>query len=356
MKKFKMLVVPVVLGMILVGCGDKKKDESGSTKTSKSDVANVEVKEGDYVKLPSDKGKESIELNLNVKNNSKSKFYVAEDSFYLIEKGKDEKISAKEMMGSDMGSLDIYKSIINGDLSPDKSLSGKIFFEIEEGKEYVLNFSSHGFDEKSGKELEEIEVPLDLKKMEDSKKTLDEPVKAFEAYLDVVFLNKENENYKKLVSNDKEKDQEILKKEFSKAMKGMIFSSNTSDEKISKAYEQFYREQASKFKVETDLETRLSDVAIIDAKISGINDQSITSAASKIKEEYYDKTGDFDMEKESEYLVNNFEKALKEGQVNHLQDTKVTMIKKDKKWNLELNSDNYYENKKMVSSFLGNNY
>lgn len=356
MKKLKMLVVPAVLGMVLVGCGGKKGDESGSTKGSKNNVANVEVKEGSYVKLPSDKGKESIELDLNVKNNSKSKFYVAEDSFYLTEKGKDEKIAAKGMLGSDMGSLDIYKTVINGDLSPEKSLSGKIFFEIQEGKEYTLNFSSHGFDEKAGKELEEVEVPLDLKKMEDSKKALDEPMKAFQAYMDVVFLNKENKDYETLVGNDKAKDQEVIKKEFSKNMKSMIFSANTSDDKMAKAYEQFYKEQSSKFKVESEMETRLSDLAVIEVKMSGINDQSLFTATSKIKEEYYDKTGDFDMEKESEYLVNNFEKALKEGQVNHLQDAKVTMTKKDKKWHIELSSDNYYENKQLVSGFLGKNY
>ncbi|MEG0254215.1 MAG: DUF5105 domain-containing protein [Vagococcus sp.] len=347
MKKIKMLVVPMILAVVLTAC-------SGSEQKNK--VATIEVKDGSYVQLDGSSDKETVELDVKLKNNSDNKFIVMEDSFYLVEKGNDEKIKEKDMTSGDLITTDIYKSIINGDLSPEKSLSGKIFFDIKKDTEYSLFFTSHSFEEKTGKSHDDVEIPLDLKKFEDSKKSLDEPIKALNAYIDEVLLNKENKDYEKLVENDKTKEKELIKNAFSKEFTNFMFSGNSSDEQINKLFEQYTKAQSSHFKVETELDTRLSDVAIINAKMTGINSESISAGILKVKTEYYDKTGDFDQEKENEYAVNNFEKVLKDAKVGHLTDTKITLTKEKDKWKIAMDTDKLYENKKLISSYLGSNY
>lgn len=348
MKKIKMLALPMVMAVILTGCG------GGSTQKGK--VATIEVKNGSYVQFGGSSDKDTIELDIKLKNDSDNKFIVMEDSFYLVEKGNDEKIKEKDVTSGELITTDVYKTVINGDLSPEKSLSGKVFFDVKKDKEYKLFFTSHGFEEKTGKSHEDVEVPLDLTKFEDSKKAMDEPVKALNAYIDVVLLNKENKDYEKLVENDKEKEKEIVKNAFSKDFTSYMFSANTSDEQINKLFDQYTKEQSTKFKVETELDTRLTDFAMINAKISGINSESLSASILKTKEEYYDKTGDFDQEKENEYVVNSFDKVLKEAKVGHLTDAKLSMTKEKGKWNIIMDSDKFYDNKKLISSYLGRNY
>lgn len=349
MKKIKVLAISILLGIIFVGCSSNPKNEK--------QVANIEIKNGTFVKVAKQKDKEDIlELDVKIKNNSDEKLMIMEDSFYLVEEGNDEKIASKDMTGSDFGTMNIYKKIINGDLSSDKSLSGKVFFDVKSDKKYTLNFTSYSFDEKTGDKHADVKIPLDLEKYEKSKKKLEDPLKAFEAYVDVVFLDKENKNYEDLVVNDKEKDKEILKKEFSKVAKDYFFTGNISDEKITKMFEQYSKEQASKYKIESDLVYSLSDMALIDVKISGMNSDSLVNAILKEKSAYSEVNEDFDIDKENNYVIENFDKVLKNGEVNHLNDGEITLVKEDNKWSIELDSDQFYDNKILVNSFFGYNY
>lgn len=355
MKKLKLLMVPMILGLVLVGCSNEKSKEE-SKGASEKDVATVEIKEASYVKIGKASKNQTIELDVKVKNNSDSEFVIMEDSFYLVEKDDDEKISAKNLLGVDFGSVGLYDIAINGQLAPDKSLSGKVFFDVDKDKEYTLNFVSNGYDEETGKSLKEIEMPLNLKDMADSEKKIEEPLQAFQAYVDVIFLNKENENYDKLVVNDKASEKDKLKKEFSKRMKSGLFSGNTSDEQMAKAFEQYATEQVTKFEAKSTLEQRISDKAQISVSVSGMNSDALFDSILKAHTEYYEKSGDFDAEKENNYVLSNFDKILKPIATNHVSDVKVVLIKEGDKWNFEWDSDKYYENKELLSAYFGSRY
>ncbi|MGG0463034.1 DUF5105 domain-containing protein [Priestia aryabhattai] len=90
--------------------------------------------------------------------------------------------------------------------SSDKIGAGKqkkltFVFEVKKDKKYKIRLqpTSSDYDE----EIDEVTLTLDTKKYAKSYNKLQDPEKALQAYTEVLYLNKENVDYDKYVTADK---------------------------------------------------------------------------------------------------------------------------------------------------------
>lgn len=350
MKKFKLIVMIVVL-LTLVACGNTKKETSGNT-TTKSKVAELTIKEGRYVEPiggDNEDGQDYLALDLKVKNTSNNKIFLFDESFYLVEKGEDDKIKPVQ--------LDYENKIkgfsLEGDLSSEKSTSGTVVFAIEDDKEYNLIFSPNGYDD-DGKSNDDVEIALDLKKYEKSKKELDEPVKALQAYIDVVLLQKENDDYDKLVANDSKTEIDMVTKEYSNMMKDTFYSYRLTDDDLAKAFESYTGNQKEAVEVKLIPAGNIGDLAKVKVDFKGISSQAVNDLITKFENEYDEKNDNYESEKSEQYAVSKLEEVYSTADVGEPRnDIYVTLSKKDGKWTIDYKKDESYENKYLLKAFLG---
>lgn len=350
MKKFK-LIIMIVAVLTLAACNNATKKNSGNA-TTKSKVAELTIKDGRYVEPiggDNEDGQEYLALDLKVKNTSKNKMFIFDESFYLLEEGEDDKIKPLQ--------LDYENKIkgfsLAGDLSSEKSVSGTVVFAVEEGKKYNLAFNSSGYDD-DGNSHDDVEMPLDLKKYEKTKKELDEPVKALQAYIDVVFLQKENDDYEKLVANDSKTEIEMVTKEYNNMMKDTFYSYRLTDDDLAKAFESYAGNQSEAIEVTLTSVGNIGDMAKVKVDFKGISAQAANDLISKLKDEYYNKNDDYNSEKEEQYAVSKLEEVYSTADVGEPRnDIFVIMSKKDGKWSIDFKKDDFYENKYLLRAFLG---
>lgn len=344
MKKFKLIMAVMALSL-LAACGNS----SGGTK-SKNQVAEVVIEEGAFIDPiggDSEEEQDVIALKVKVKNTSKDKMYLFDQSFYLIEKGKDEKITPMR--------LDYESNIkeISGDLSPGKSQSGTVAFIVEEDKKYELVFSSNGFDEK-GKGHDEVETTLDLSEYDETKEHLEDPSKALQAYIDVVFLAKENADYDKLVANDVEADCEMVKKEYIKGLKDSFYSYRVSDDESSKAFESYVGNQSDAVEVTLKSAGNVSNMAKVNVDFKGIARKAVADGIDDFEEEYDDKNNNYEPEKREQYALSKLEEVYSNAEVGEPRDElAIVLTKKEDKWFIDFKSEDAYQNKQLIRAYLG---
>lgn len=351
MKKLKLLIIIAMLGVV-TACGNTSKEGSETTasETTKSKVAEVTIKEGQYIDPiggDTEDDQNVIALEMKVKNTSNDKMYIFDESFYLVEKGDDEKIKPLR--------VDYQNKIkdFSGEISSGKSLSGTVVFAVEDDKKYELIFSPNSYDEE-GNSSEDVEMALDLKKYEDSKKKLDEPVKALQAYIDVVFLQKENKDYDTLIANDSKTDIEMITKEYTNMIKDTFYSYRLSDDEMSKAFESYVGNQREAIELTLTSAGNVGDLAKVKVDFKGISQQAANDLINNFETEYDDTTNDYDSEKREQYAVTKLEDVYSTAEVGEPRDEIfVTMTKKDDKWTIDFKSDDSYENTYLLKAYLG---
>lgn len=350
MKKFKLVIM--VMGLLtLVACGNTTKKDSGNA-TTKSKVAELTIKNGYYVEPiggDNESGQEYLALDLKVKNTSKNKMFIFDESFYLVEKGEDDKIKPVQLDYENK----IKSFSLAGDLSSEKSVSGTVVFAIDEDKKYDLMFSSSGYDDE-GNSHDDVELALDLTKYEKSKKELNEPIKALQAYIDVIFLQKENDDYEKLVANNSKTEIQMVSKEYDNMMKDTFYSYRLTDDDLAKSFESYIGNQKEAVEVELTSAGNIGDVAKVKVDFKGISSQAVNDLITNLKNEYDEKNNDYDSEKREQYAVSKLEEVYSTAEVGEPRnDIFVTMTKKDGKWTIDYKKDDSYENKYLLRAFLG---
>lgn len=356
MKKVQILVVVVMLGL-LTACGNAGSEGKGkvskdkTSNVSKNKAAEVTVEGGSFIDLfggDSDDEQEYIALNLKVKNTSKEKMFLWDESFYLTEKGDDEKIQATRP------DYDSELKEFSGDVASGKSLSGTVVFEVDSSEKYTLVFSTNSYDDK-GNSLGDVELDLDLSKYEKTKEKLSEPQKALQAYIDVVLLQKENEEYEKLVGNDSEADIAMVKKEYIKDMKDTFYKFRPSDEEYDKAFASYVANQKEAIELELTPAGNVGERAKVEVSFKGVSEREVSELIREFKDEYYEKNDDYDTGKQEEFAFSKLEEIYSEAEIGEPRnDIFITMTKKDDKWVIDFKSDNAYENKDLLKAFLGN--
>src|SRR5699024_2753782 len=89
----------------------------------------------------------------------------------------------------------------NNDIGAEKQKNMDVIFDVEKDSEYELSISPTSSDYEAS--VQDTTVNLDTSEYNDSLKTLETPGDALEEYIDTIYLDQDNDDYKELVSADK---------------------------------------------------------------------------------------------------------------------------------------------------------
>src|SRR5699024_12482530 len=89
----------------------------------------------------------------------------------------------------------------NSSIGTGKQKTVNVMFDVDEDKEYDLSVSSMSSDYEI--QTADATVCLDTSEYNDSLESLKDPKKALEAYVETSYCDKDDSDYKKLVSADK---------------------------------------------------------------------------------------------------------------------------------------------------------
>lgn len=204
MKKVFKYALFTAAALSLSACAFAPKQTNNSTpassqekKSASNGQVEVKVKSGEYVQ-PDDDATDSkyLAVELEFKNKTDKKMTISTYDLSVYN-SDDVKVEPKRVYDSSNN----FKSLENQDLAKDKSMSGYLVFEVEEGKRYDLHYAprSYSSDEE---EPEEIELEVNPSDYPDN---VDQAKNVVEDYVNQVFLGgeaKDKDSKKSTKDND----------------------------------------------------------------------------------------------------------------------------------------------------------
>ncbi|KZN98503.1 DUF5105 domain-containing protein [Pseudobacillus badius] len=337
-KKIGIFAFMLSIMLVLAACGGSGTKEA-SGETGKSKVAEVSIDKAEFI-LAGDDGEAEEEtagmllVDLKVKNDSKSSINVSSyDGVYLYD--GDEQLSPETSVYARGIDLETEGS---SDIGAGKVKTIPLYFNAEKDKKYKIGVTPRL--SKPGEEAEEIMLELDTKKYAKSFNELQDPAKALTAYIDVIYLGKDNEDYEKLVTADKEAVQEEAKTGFKKQL-DLSLPDATTDADIDKYYNSYKSALGEKATVEAKTTAKAGDKAVVKLDYSTVSTNKLYDKLYDYQKEYRTNTGGFDTEKEKQYALSKFDAAVQSLEVAKSQHgAEIKMVKKDGKWTVDT-SDHY---------------
>lgn len=322
------------------GSSEKKSNSKSKNKdleVSIEDASFVLVGNGDKEVEGEDADKGILGVKFKLKNKSKEGIQVETTDGMKLYDG-DNQENALSRSDYFNGELEIeYDS--DGDLGAGKSKTVVNYFKVEKDKEYEIGINANSDDYK--REIEEVIVKLDTSDYESSFDTIQDPGKALTAYIDMIYLDRDNNDYEKLVSADKAAIQEKAKKAFKDKVK-LHFNPKLSDAEVDKLYANYKSVQAQKAKYTTTTSENVNGRAIVTLDASIVSLDSITSAMYEYESEYRKKTKEYNDNATKKYIMSKFGKIVDEQEINEVEGLKIPLIEEDGKWRVDT-SESYGE-------------
>jgi hypothetical protein len=356
-KKIGIIVLALTSALLMTGCGANgaKKETKDGSKASAAKAVGLEVNlKNGYVALSEKKemsdDTEYLALEVNVKNTSDKKIYLSDENFALYQKGDDEKIKPERTY--DFAISYDYKDTLFTELSEGKSTTGTIVFEVKKGKTYKLAVSKTS--PSLAQKEKDIEISVDLKKYDKTTSNFTEAENALAAYIDVVFLNKANAAYGKLVSTGKDEAIETAKKAFVKNFKDSFMDFRPSDEQASAAYDQFREAQAKRSSYKLTIIGFYDNKAQVNVKLNALSRENIRRLIGDYESAYFDTTDDYDYKKAEEDAYNKYKEILDKSDLVESNDKlNIVMSKKDGKWDIKMKNVDASQNEYLLQSYIG---
>ncbi|KKB39824.1 DUF5105 domain-containing protein [Bacillus thermotolerans] len=336
MKKLGVLTLALLVLFSLAACGGSQ-EASGST--GKSKIAEAAIEQAEYILAGEDgesQGEERglLAVDVKVKNNSDSTIHISSyDGVYLYD--GDEQLSPEQGLYGRGIDLEHEGS---GAIGAGKAKTIPVYFNVEKGKTYEIGLTPRLSE--PGEEADEILLTLDTTEYEESYQQLEEPAKALTAYIDVIYLGKENADYEKLVTADKEAVQQKAKDEFKKQLGLSITKDVTSEEAVTyyNSYQSALREKAE---AKTKTVEKAGDKAVVKLDYSTVSLDNLYEELYNYQREYRENTGGYDTEKEQQYALSKFDTIVQLlGVANSSNGANIHMIKKDGKWTVDTSDYN----------------
>lgn len=225
-------------------------------------------------------------------------------------------------------------------------------FEVKKGKTYQLAVSKTSLS--VTQKAEDVEIPVDLKKYDKTKSDFTQAEDALAAYIDVVFLNKTNDAYDKLVSTNKDEAIETAKKAFVKDFKDSFMDFRPSDEQASAAYNQFREVQAKRSSYKLTTVGFYDSKALVNVKLEALSRNNIRKIVSDYETAYLDATDDYDYKKAEEDAFNKYKEILDKSDLVESSDKlNISMTKKDGKWDIKMKNVDGSQNEYLLESYIG---
>lgn len=341
MKKLSVLGLFVLL-LALVGCSSNAVGGKEKIEVAVEDASFVLL--GDHGETMDPNGeKNPIAVTLNVKNISDSTVTVSPYSDILVYDG-DQQLPLETSFNSKLG----FDTIPNDDIGTGKTKKVTILFSAEKNKQYEISIKP--FVLESGNEEKEVIVPIDTTDYVESFDNLDNPAKALVAYIENIYMDKENVDYEKLVTADKQALQDKALKRFQDSLDKSFYDIEISSEEAAKQYVIYKTAIAQKATLEAITTGNANGKAIVKLEYSSVPLTNLYDKVNDYRKEYLDNTGEYDGKKRDEYayskidtIINSIEPKSGKNSMN------IEMIEKDGKWTINLADE--YNSQEIVKVF-----
>lgn len=326
MKKAGAFLCCCTLIALLSACSDS--DEKEQVIEASIDQASY-VLSGKNDSNHDQEGSELMQVDLQVKNISDSAVQIVPSTDVQLYDG-DSQREPNDVVHDRVG----LKSTNGVDLAADKQTDMTVLFDVKKDEAYEINISSLSTDENI--ETADVQVDLDTSDYAESYEELEDPGKALKAYIEQLYFDKDNSDYKALVSADKDKIQESARNQFEKGMDVSIVEEGVSEHKMDQLYESFKETSADKAKIEPEVEAKTNNQALVDIDYDAIDLGDISDEIDAYKEKYNDKHDNYDAKKEEKYALSKFEDILDDLETkSSVGDFEIKMKKKDGKWQID---------------------
>lgn len=312
MKKTGLLLFSMLLLFMLASCGFMKADKEEAAEENDSgeeEVVKAEIKDASYILSGKDDG-ESVEdkegglmqVELQIENLSSNSVTVYPEQHIHLYDGENQLDPSNDtypLIGLEMDT--------NSDIGAEKQKDMNVIFEVEKDSEYEMSISPMSSDYEAV--VKDTTLNLDTSEYNDSLKTLEEPGDALEAYIDTIYLDQDNDDYKELVSADKGDLQDDAEEHFGDMLKEFL-TVDLSDGDIEKYYKSFKEAQADMSEFDINVVAHANGKALVELEYEALSYFDLSDKIGDYKTKYSDKHDDFDTEKEEEYALSKFDKIV----------------------------------------------
>lgn len=359
MKKLGMLLLCLLCLLTFASCSNANEEEGKAEdeeewEPEEEEVIEAEIQDASYILSGKDDGNDIededgglMQIDLQVENISDSSVQVTPEQHMQLYEGDQQIDPSKDTYPN----LDLEEETnTNIDAGKQKNLS--VLFEVEQDTEYKLSISPFPSDY----EISPLDttVSLDTSEYNDSHEALLDPGKAIEAYIDTIYLDKENDDYEELVSANKENLQDEALNEFGNMLQEKI-SLDLSDNDIEKYYKIFKEAVAEKSEVETKVTGNVNNKALVYLSYSSLSDSDLSDKIRDYKKKYREKNDNTsDKEAEEEYALSKFEKILDELEAEQAdRDFQFIMEKEHGNWSFD---DSYTHTEKDIRNVFAEGF
>ncbi|MFC7372577.1 DUF5105 domain-containing protein [Fictibacillus iocasae] len=340
-RKGSYLVLLVMLMIVAAGCS------GGASGDGKSDLVEVSVADASYILTGEDDGVSEkdtgiLMVNLKVKNTSDEAVTISSGNGIKLYKGEQELSPKRDVFDPDLK----LEPDMSGSIGANKVKTIPAFFEVEKGQKYEIGITprTEDYEEKP----KEVTLKLDTTKYADSLDKIEDPARALTAYIEAIYLDKENPDFEKLVSADKQALQEEAKSNFNDSLKSIVYNTIPAPE-VDKHYNSFKSVLAKKTEYKAETKAYANDRAVVKIEYTTIDVDDSYEIIADIQKEYREKTGDFDSKRAQSFAMQNFETVLNMLEVQPGRDPlEIKMVKKDGKWSIDKGD---YNSERLVEVF-----
>ena len=319
------------------GSSEKEKEEKKGKGSSKEFA--VSIVDASFVLLGKDDGvaeegteKGILAVNFKLNNKSKESIRLSTRGGMKLYDGDEESNAISDAYNTDVGIE--YEG--SGDLGAGKTKTVTGFFEVEKDKEYEIGIKAESEDYE--KKIEEVILKVNTADYAESFDALQDPANALAAYIDSIYLDKDNSDYEKFVSADKAALQEEAKKVFKEKVK-RNFVGKLTDAEVDKLYATYKSTQSQKAEFKTVTSAKANGKAVVLLEFSTVSLRNIYQDLSDYQMEYREKTNRYDEKATKKYLLSKFDKVVNAQEVEEGEDLKILLVEKDGKWNVDSSED-----------------
>ncbi|KAF1678854.1 DUF5105 domain-containing protein [Bacillus mexicanus] len=349
-KKTYTVFLILLLMMFTAACsGSKTSAEKNNSETEKSsDIAQVKIKDVSYT-LPSKYDKSTtddqlvLKVNVAVKNTGKEPLNVDNMNFTLYQGDTKMSETAPE---------DYNEKLRSSTISTDKSVEGSLFYVVDKGKKYELNYTPEYYGDKKAKSIT-FNIDGKDKKLLATADQLQNSAKALSAYVDILLFGKDNADFEKITGDNKNE----MVNNFNKSAKDGYLSASglSSTYADSKAIDNIVngiKEGLSKNSSIQAKTTSISkDEAIVEATIKPVDASSLSDRIEDRVKDYYSKNAGASYEDAVKYALQVYPEEFKKLGPASSEETVEVKMKKNNidQWKLDMDD---YRAAKLVKAFI----
>ncbi|WP_339191918.1 DUF4352 domain-containing protein [Bacillus sp. FSL K6-1003] len=349
-KKTYAVFLVLLLMLFTAACsGSKTSAEKKSSETEKSaDIAQVKIKDVSYT-LPSQYDKSTsddqlvLKVNVAVKNTGKEPLNVDHMDFTLYQ--GDTKMS-------DTDPEDYNEKLQGSTINTDKSVEGNLFFVVDKGEKYELNYTPESYGDKKPKSVT-FNIDGKDKKILATADQLQDSAKALSAYIDVLLFGKDNKDFEKTTGANKN---EIVNDFNESAKDGYLSASGLSSTYAdSKALDNIVNGIKAGLSKNSSIQAKTTsiskDEAIVEATIKPVDASSLSDRIEDRMKDYYSKNSGASYEDAVKYALQVYPEEFKKlGPASSEKTVEVKMKKNDiDQWQLDMDD---YRAAELVEAFI----